>query len=391
MTASEGYGQRLAERLRAEQAHAIVTRVLRTADMAVTETRCDDPVLGLSHSIQREDAYLVALTLRDFPNRQYWEDGRQMPVCDLRTGQVDFHDLKRDPVALLDKPYHDLFFYLPRCALDAIADDADAPRIGDLNHKPVAIDDSHDFQSREDGAAGAQPSRPSEPVVRRPRTLGARGTCCSDLWRHATSVAAGPGWARAMASEARQGNSQRQSRWSCAAQGGGSGVPLVGEPFLARVSPHHGSSTAQLASDASHRGGQGEAARSPIVAVGCGPGLRLCRSKPPDPSLHPHGRRKSRRLASRARRLAKAAIWLSSLSPDYLPATALIATAGHGFGRRRVTVIPYQLRRLASPDPLSQGVMGETFTAFACAVDRIQEGWLSTARVRGHGRCKLSN
>src|ERR1700732_42506 len=142
MATSEGYGQRLAERLRAEQAHAIVTRVLRTADMAVTETRCDDPVVGLSHSIQREDAFLVALTLRDFPNRQYWEDGRQMPVCALRTGQVDFHDLKRDPVALLDKPYHDLFFYLPRSALDAIADDADAPRIGDLNHKPVAIDDA---------------------------------------------------------------------------------------------------------------------------------------------------------------------------------------------------------------------------------------------------------
>jgi AraC family transcriptional regulator len=142
MATSEGYGQPLAERLRAVQAHAIVTRVLRTADMAVTETRCDDPVLGLSHSIHREDAYLVALTLRDFPNRQYWEDGRQMPVCGLRTGQVDFHDLKRDPVALLDKPYHDLFFYLPRNALDAIADYADAPRIGDLNHKPMAVDDT---------------------------------------------------------------------------------------------------------------------------------------------------------------------------------------------------------------------------------------------------------
>jgi AraC family transcriptional regulator len=142
MATSEGYGRRLAERLRAEQAHAIVTRVLRAADMAVTETRCDDPVLGLSHSIQREDAFLVALTLRDFPDRQYWEDGRQMPVSDLRTGQVDFHDLKRDPVALLDKPYHDLFFYLPRSALDAIADEAGAPRIGDLNHKPVAIDDT---------------------------------------------------------------------------------------------------------------------------------------------------------------------------------------------------------------------------------------------------------
>ena len=145
MTTSEGYGQQLAERLLAEQAHTIFTRILRTADMAVTETRCDAPVLGLSQSIQREDAYLVAMTLRDFPNRQYWEDGRQMPVCDMRTGQVDLHDLKRDPVALLDKPYHDLFFYLPRNALDAIADDTDAPRIGDLNHEHRAFDDTTIF------------------------------------------------------------------------------------------------------------------------------------------------------------------------------------------------------------------------------------------------------
>jgi AraC family transcriptional regulator len=142
MTTSEGFGQRLGTRLGAEEAHAIVARVLRTADMAVTETRCDDPVPGLSQSIQREDAYLVALTLRDFPNRKYWEDGRQMPVCNLRIGQVDLHDLKCDPVALLDQPYHDLFFYLPRNALDAIADDADAPRVGGLKHNSMAFDDA---------------------------------------------------------------------------------------------------------------------------------------------------------------------------------------------------------------------------------------------------------
>jgi len=68
MGTSEGYGQRLAERLRAEQTHAIVTRVLRTADMAVTETGCDNPVLGLSHSIQREDAYLVRFAIFPIAN-----------------------------------------------------------------------------------------------------------------------------------------------------------------------------------------------------------------------------------------------------------------------------------------------------------------------------------
>jgi AraC family transcriptional regulator len=138
---SEGYGQQLAERLHAKQARAIVTRVLGGADMAVTETRCDDPVLGMSEPIQREDAYLVAMTLRDFPKRLYWVDGRPMPVCDLRTNQVDFHDLRLNPTALLDKPYHDLFFYLPRSALNAIADDTEAPPVGNLNYASVCVDD----------------------------------------------------------------------------------------------------------------------------------------------------------------------------------------------------------------------------------------------------------
>jgi AraC family transcriptional regulator len=142
MPTSEAYGQRLAERLHIQQAPLVPTRVLRTADMAVTETRCDAPTQELSGSIQREDAFLVTLTLRDFPEREYWEDGRLISVSDVRAGQTCIHDLKRDPVARLDKPHHVLFYYLPRGALNAIADDADAPRVGELSHKPVAIDDT---------------------------------------------------------------------------------------------------------------------------------------------------------------------------------------------------------------------------------------------------------
>jgi AraC family transcriptional regulator len=142
MTTTSAYGQRLAETLRVELAPAVVTRVLRTADMAATETRWDDPVPRLSGSLPREDAFFVTLSLRDYPNRVYWEDGRLASVCDIRAGQTCIHDLKRDPVALLDKPHHVLFFYLPRGALNAIADDADAPQIGDLRHDPVSFDDA---------------------------------------------------------------------------------------------------------------------------------------------------------------------------------------------------------------------------------------------------------
>jgi len=134
---TEAYGQRLGEALRVEHGPAIVTRALRTADIAVTEIRCDGPLPEMCGPIQREDAFLVTLHLRGSRNREYWEDGRRASVCDLRAGESCLHDLKRDPAALY-KAFHSLVFYLPRAALDAIADDANAPPIRDLSYKPGA-------------------------------------------------------------------------------------------------------------------------------------------------------------------------------------------------------------------------------------------------------------
>jgi AraC family transcriptional regulator len=135
---TEVYGQRLAEASRVENAPVIVSRALRIADIAVTEIRCDNPLPQMSGPIQQEDAFVVGLKLRDFPVHKYWEDGRLTPVSDLRAGESSLHDLKRNPTVLLDKPYHFLVFYLPRAALDAIADEANAPRIHDLSYEPGA-------------------------------------------------------------------------------------------------------------------------------------------------------------------------------------------------------------------------------------------------------------
>ena len=142
MATSDAYGQRFGERMRVGKAPAIVTRALRNADIAVTEIRCDNPPSEMSGSIQQEDAFIVALHLRDFPKRKYWEDSRLASVSDFRAGEIILSDLKRQPTVLLDKPYRTLAFYLPRAALNAIADDTNAPRIGDLSYKPGAgVDD----------------------------------------------------------------------------------------------------------------------------------------------------------------------------------------------------------------------------------------------------------
>jgi AraC family transcriptional regulator len=142
MSGVEVHRKALAEQLRLDDAPAIVTRVLRKAEIGVIETRSDNPAFAQSGSLPPEDAYVVALKLRDFPSYRYWEEGRSAPLGSHQAGQVCLYDLKRDPKFLMDKPFHSLHFHLPRTVFDAIADDINAPRIGELDYQPGAgIDD----------------------------------------------------------------------------------------------------------------------------------------------------------------------------------------------------------------------------------------------------------
>jgi AraC-like DNA-binding protein len=122
---------------------SLVTRSLRSAELAVTETRNDDPEPRLSESMPAEDAYLVSLKLRDFDACECWEEGRCVIKSDIRAGATYLYDLRRDPRYVIDKPFHSLFFYLPRSALDGLARQAGAPRVGELAYRPgIGHDDA---------------------------------------------------------------------------------------------------------------------------------------------------------------------------------------------------------------------------------------------------------
>jgi AraC family transcriptional regulator len=136
MSESGAYGRRLADRLHSESFRALLSRSLRKGVICVTEIRSDNPTNTVSDPIPREDAFLVALQLCDFPSYKYWEDGRQTPVYSLKAGCTTLYDLKRAPAFFMDKPFHSVYFYLSRNVLNAIADDAGAPHIGDLRYEP---------------------------------------------------------------------------------------------------------------------------------------------------------------------------------------------------------------------------------------------------------------
>lgn len=133
MGQATAYGRRHGKFLHLPDApRSLITRSLRGIELAATETRHDNPVPGLSGQFPSEDAYLVSFKLRDYPDCECWERSRCVIKTDVRAGATYLYDLKRDPRFVIDKPYHSIFFYLPRAALDDIARHAGAKRIGEL-------------------------------------------------------------------------------------------------------------------------------------------------------------------------------------------------------------------------------------------------------------------
>ena len=141
-TPAHTYGRDLGVNFGADEAPCIVTRSLHSAEIAVTELRVDQPLGRLSDPIPREDGYMLCLMLREIPNNVYFEEGRQVSAFSLPAGVTTIHDLKRDPLAVMDKPIHSLLWYLSRATLDALADHANAPRVDELRYQPgVAAND----------------------------------------------------------------------------------------------------------------------------------------------------------------------------------------------------------------------------------------------------------
>ena len=113
----------------------IATRSLQSGVITVTELRVDHPLGHLSDPIPDADAYMISLMLSDLPHNCYWEGGRQVSRYSLRAGEVTFHDLRRGPMSVIDKPIHSLLLYLLCAALHAVAEQVN-PLVSAFNYDP---------------------------------------------------------------------------------------------------------------------------------------------------------------------------------------------------------------------------------------------------------------
>jgi AraC family transcriptional regulator len=66
----------------------------------------------------------------------------ELHLSQLSEPVIRQYDLKRDPVFHINNPFHSVHFYFPRVALNAIADNAQAPHIDELHYQRGAgVDD----------------------------------------------------------------------------------------------------------------------------------------------------------------------------------------------------------------------------------------------------------
>ena len=136
------YRNHLAEAFGMREAPTLVTRALRKSTMMVTELRYDQRDFGMTAPIPKEDAYLIGLQLLPCPDHDLYFEGRFVRPINWFPGALTIYDLRQSPIADIRDPYHSVMFHLPRKALDAIAYEAGAPRIGDLQYRPGhGIDD----------------------------------------------------------------------------------------------------------------------------------------------------------------------------------------------------------------------------------------------------------
>ncbi len=132
MTTQGAYGERFGKAFGAEQAQTLTATKLERARIAVTRLRCDVAMHHATGRFQPERAFSIGFAQRDLPRHRLWLGGRLVHTDGYAQGGVSVVDLETGPSAEISCPFDCLQVYVPRTALDEMADEMGARRIETL-------------------------------------------------------------------------------------------------------------------------------------------------------------------------------------------------------------------------------------------------------------------
>jgi AraC-like DNA-binding protein len=130
-SSSEGVGRHFCI---GEPPPRIATKALGAAQLVVSRVSSEAAVNRTA--APSEDAFLIVLYLAPLPLPRLWLDHRELRLGYRQAGDICIIPLEREMVAHIEAPFDILQFYIPRSALDELADEIGAPRIRTLHCDP---------------------------------------------------------------------------------------------------------------------------------------------------------------------------------------------------------------------------------------------------------------
>lgn len=125
----------IADSLDLQHAPVLQTSIASRSGMAFIELASGPAHTGTTMPVA-DDAFLIALQLRACQDFDLYADGRLIRPRAFDAGAVAIFDLRTKLAMAHRDPFHAVDLYLPRKALDALAEDANAPTMDGLRHEP---------------------------------------------------------------------------------------------------------------------------------------------------------------------------------------------------------------------------------------------------------------
>jgi AraC family transcriptional regulator len=135
-TASGLFGQRLGRHLGMVSRNILQVETEKRPSLIVTRLTCSRQERERTSSIEPEAAFSVTYKLTNVQEHEFWSDGRRRYMRGFSAGTVNAIDLSADPQSRVRGPFDTLQFYMPKEALDQIADERGASRISALRSSP---------------------------------------------------------------------------------------------------------------------------------------------------------------------------------------------------------------------------------------------------------------
>lgn len=117
---------------RLDAADQLLLRTFERGSLSIAQYRRDLPGFGITTPNPVSDTYMVVVKLSSFEPHDMWRDGRYLKRPGFRGGGLSIIDLRHTWIADLQQPFHTINFFVPQHALDGLAEDLRAPKIGRL-------------------------------------------------------------------------------------------------------------------------------------------------------------------------------------------------------------------------------------------------------------------